>query len=398
MSQLLIKRTVFLPKGSPGIYRITNIQGDLRNPQINNPGNPLLYRGDLDLLVEYLAVADGNDPKKTIWAEDEGPPATKPWQAMITLPFEANQEITGANPPPSPFKIEKINWLLIAARAIEVEFYLTAHRPEDYTEAVPPAPAVAALPRIRIEGQQEIRRASAPQVKNPILTKPNHGDILNQHPLNAAKEVEAAKEQAVIFVEAEPTSTTIMADLPANTGVLSQIPVTEAEAPVIFTNKPAAQVISGEEASIKMAEELPGSTEVLQQTRVKEQAEIETAAHFEHEPATALPSTDPLKPNTIAEPPQNTNALRQNAVKNTIVEAASHSTTATLPQKDLPFIPAEAKKAGSLFKLRYCQVQPNDDLISLALRNGVTPAALAARNKLNPDNPPLKAGMFLMMP
>lgn len=123
-TSMQVKRTVFLPKGSPAIYRVNNIRGDVRNPQITSSGGKTLCRGDADILLEYLALEDSNDIKRSIWEGDNEPPLTKPWQAMVTLPFEALGDLELDCPPLCQLKITNLEGQIVAARALELEFNL----------------------------------------------------------------------------------------------------------------------------------------------------------------------------------------------------------------------------------------------------------------------------------
>ena len=89
---MLLKRTVFLPKGSPGILALNDIRVDIRNPVVSCMEGRVYCSGEADLLLDYLSLEDSGEAVKGIWDIGAEPPATKPWQALLTLPFELSEE------------------------------------------------------------------------------------------------------------------------------------------------------------------------------------------------------------------------------------------------------------------------------------------------------------------
>lgn len=134
---LSLKRTVFLPKGSPGIFSVNNIRVDIRNPDIKGENGKIFCLGDADILLEYLSQDPGSDLRPGIMVANESRGKTSeplPWQALLTLPFELVNEGVMACPPLSLLSIEDIKWFVVAPRAIELEVTIKLLTDEDKWE------------------------------------------------------------------------------------------------------------------------------------------------------------------------------------------------------------------------------------------------------------------------
>jgi len=57
---LMLKRTVFLPKGSPGICSIREINADINRFEVSAEDGRIYCLGEADLLIEYLSFAKGS--------------------------------------------------------------------------------------------------------------------------------------------------------------------------------------------------------------------------------------------------------------------------------------------------------------------------------------------------
>ncbi|MEG1500730.1 MAG: hypothetical protein RR396_02125, partial [Clostridiales bacterium] len=108
---LLLKRTVFLPKGSPAIFYINDIKADIRNPKISSTDGRIFCRGEVDLLLDYLSQDENDQPNRSLmdWNEADKN-SSKPWQALLTLPFELMEDGDLPCPPLCALEIRDINW------------------------------------------------------------------------------------------------------------------------------------------------------------------------------------------------------------------------------------------------------------------------------------------------
>ena len=120
---LPIVRTVFLPKGSPGICTIKQITTDIRDPMISAADGQIYVSGEVDIVIDYLSYATDETAGRSSGFKDLDeymPGSGRLWQALLTLPFETTT--TGLLNCSSNCELAtgEIKWFLVSPHAIEM--------------------------------------------------------------------------------------------------------------------------------------------------------------------------------------------------------------------------------------------------------------------------------------
>jgi|GEM_PF-3232470 len=129
---LPIVRTVFLPKGSPGICTIKQITTDIRDPMISAADGQIYVSGEVDIIIDYLSYATDETAGRSSGFKDLDeylPGSGRLWQALLTLPFEMTT--TGLLNCSSDCELAtgEIKWFLVSPHAIEMTMDLQLNEP-----------------------------------------------------------------------------------------------------------------------------------------------------------------------------------------------------------------------------------------------------------------------------
>ncbi len=373
---VLLKRTVFLPKGSPGIYEISNLKVDIRNPQISSAEGKTLCRGDADLLLEYKALEDSGDISRSIWQEGgDAPPPTKPWQALLTLAIEALAQGEFSCPPLCQLEAGDIKWYVIAPRALELEFKLFIKEPLPEGEA-----------KVFKEADDTPLKGAG-YMERPLYPEAAHKwerDIGQDEPALAPRNLkEKTKPEPIIpkakYKEPEPKYKELEPIIPPK-------------------EVPPAPALPKED--IPRTRPLPEKP----LPEVKEPAPIEPPKKVKPIPPPAEPPKEEKPAPCPVEPPEKVKPAPAP------VEPPKEEKPAPCPEgpskkvkpapcpRELPprYYDSPPPKKASGFNIRLCRVMPGDDLNTIAQRAGVSPASLAARNKIKGGE--LAESMYLIIP
>ena len=139
---LQLLRTVFLPNDSPPIYAVNNIKVDIREQQIRSDGGKTFCQGEADILIDYLSLEQGGE-SGAFFREAHGlypAHSGSPWQAMLFLPFDLLIEGELDCPPMWNLSVLDFQWLVVAPRALEMDFQLSLKGPDKQSHSCP-APA-----------------------------------------------------------------------------------------------------------------------------------------------------------------------------------------------------------------------------------------------------------------
>jgi len=124
-------RTVFLPKGSPGISLINEIQADIRTQEITSDNGKIFCRGELDILIDYISQeAEEEKNRQGIFSGDESQiPESIAWQALLTLPFCMTKKGSLPYAPLCKLHINTLEWQMVAPRALEMHMGILILKP-----------------------------------------------------------------------------------------------------------------------------------------------------------------------------------------------------------------------------------------------------------------------------
>jgi|GEM_PF-4473465 len=124
-------RTVFLPKGSPGISVINEIQADVRAQEITSDNGKIYCRGELDILIDYISQeAEEEKNRQGIFSGDESQiPESVAWQALLTLPFCITKKGSIPYAQLCNLHINTLDWQMVAPRALEMHLDILILKP-----------------------------------------------------------------------------------------------------------------------------------------------------------------------------------------------------------------------------------------------------------------------------
>ncbi|MDD2220853.1 MAG: LysM domain-containing protein [Clostridia bacterium] len=132
MEELFInlERTVFLPKGSPGVFAVNEISAKICDFQLEERAQNLYCQGELEITVDYLAVtAKEMQPQGMLFVSEPRREENNPWQAQIALPFEFEQEARLLCASACQLTVKECHWFVVAPRAIELTVDLVLSNP-----------------------------------------------------------------------------------------------------------------------------------------------------------------------------------------------------------------------------------------------------------------------------
>lgn len=404
---MLLKRTVFLPKGSPGILALNDIRVDIRNPVVSCMEGRVYCSGEADLLLDYLSLEDSGEAVKGIWDIGAEPPATKPWQALLTLPFELSEEGNLSCAPMWQMKITDIKWYIVAPRALEIEANLLLFLPE--AESM----AEEALAAQEMAGEMPAEQAATIPLSAFAPPLAPGGLRMEAPPQQLPKlEEQRSCELSGLQRSAEPPERFFR-----NQAQSGPIQETIAKAPENTVEEKTMEKIEKIEMT-KMAEqsespsptteqvqELPQSQEITEMPEAgqtsplpkMEAAEEIPEAEKAAEPLAETPETTKIRVHISAPAPEPSapapivceEAPPAEIVNISVVRQRRRAMPAPKP------MPAQTQTKGGC-RMRFCRVLDGDDLFTLAERAGVSPSLLAEKNDIN--GAVLTPGAYLRMP
>ena len=366
---LTLKRTVFLPKGSPGICTVREIKADISSHEITAEGGRIYCLGEVDLLIEYLSFAEGSQYPGYEAYEQRLKGGGVMWQALLTLPFELQEEGEIVCPPLAELTVGQLNWFMVAPHALEMEMGLTLSWQD---EGIPcqeqgsspaPGPDKTAWRKITLEEQAEAEKA-----KSKVILR---GESSNME-----------KEEKIIHVG--------QADKNWLQGEADEKMRTE----VGFAEK---KIITAE-----TVEKEP----LLKQVEIMEQKEEEglaaQAAGLAVEPQEGEPASGPMVlMQSVETPYQLLPDMASELLAGMVAESAAappvsgrRRRVAGLPR--FHTVLAEQTPAFSGYKVSYYRVRTGDTIPSIAAALHVSEAALIDKNSLQGRE--LQQGMVLMIP
>ncbi len=125
-----LTRTIFLDAQSPGIGHLSELKAQIDNFELQKQGPQLICHGEMELIIDYLAFSEEQPPpakrmRHTLSNDQSLPQLSRPWQAIINIPFELNADYAGEYPLKGELIIDEIKWFMISSKAIETEIKLS---------------------------------------------------------------------------------------------------------------------------------------------------------------------------------------------------------------------------------------------------------------------------------
>ena len=390
---LLLKRTVFLPKGSPGIFSINDIKVDIRNPEIKGENGKIYCLGDCDILLEYLSQDTEKDIKRGIMLGEDAISKNsepRPWQAMITLPFALAEEGEMVCPPLSQIEVTDVKWFVVAPRAMELEVTIKLLVEEDQLQA-----------SAEMEGALEECINQEVRTKTPL---DNYEEIYMED------QIYIGLDDAEKYQELAENDDECSMDLSSPVVEKAEEQEEEDELFIEKMMKETEYCDEDELIDIEYHEEVLEAE--VEFDNVEEDGTVEneiiSAKENENSAEDVLLFKDTLGldlSNSQAKLAEEISKIPQDIGQGEAVEVKVEKEVVIkreVPLMEKPTVKEPETKSKSdgiksnQFNMRLCRVLEGDDLESIALRMNVSARSLANRNKISDND--LKAGMYLIIP
>ena len=450
--QVSLKRTVFLPKGSPGICTIDSIYMQLRTKELSSSGGKIYGLGDIDILIQYLAQSE-QEFKDGIYAPDRPDMQVgKTWQALLACPFEFLVDGRIECAPLWKLETGTVEWFMVTPRVLEMNFEVLILPPTESDlvfsragrDAASSVDAVFAwkddqkgavnkLSNIKEWKKENMEDNTVEAESTENIAAENVENMENAENIAAQetkstqeKQTQATKKAENVAGESTKSVSPESADkwqrvsgktTDNNENVVAES-TTKKESVSPATTVKAESISSRKKESVLAAEN--------QQANVSaETTKSETVAANEN---LAAQTTE----NTEAQTVENVEAVEENKEQENVasestkaakgkskkMEAASENEAAVESEvkskktkssvksakkaKDATLAQTTAKQATKSTqairagKLSFYRVQEGDDLVSVAMRTGVPLDALISRNQLTGGE--IMPGMLLIIP
>ncbi|MGI6361694.1 MAG: LysM peptidoglycan-binding domain-containing protein [Bacillota bacterium] len=400
-----LSRTLFLPKGSPPILNIEDLRIEVRNHKIVAEQEQLFCAGEVDILLDYTS----HDKKHL----SEG----KPWQVLISVPFEVDSAGHSSCPPLCDLEIVDVEWFVVAANALELNLQLRLVPPPEEQ----PCPG-------QLEWEMRQKKVMKEELEENMKETVNgmHGDNLKEKEtgqmpkssksVDKAWQIDSDKEETMEIVQKATVEEVAAEKAVVEETIIEKTVDKKAAAEEVIAEEQVAEKVAAEEMATKeiVAEEVVAEEVGAKEIEIKEvMAEEVMAEEIVAEEMAAVKTVA-----IVSEMPDDVSLAEQvlseqaveNEQKGIMTATSSEEKTLSVDSKKIEEVISEAASKAEAdsclsevqqqdkgnFCLRFYRVQPGEEGITIALRFGVSPEDLAAKNKINLQD--IQSGMMLSIP
>ncbi len=417
-----LKRTVFLPKGSPGICTVDSIYVQLRTKELSSSAGKIYGLGDIDILIQYLSQNE-QEAKDGIYASDrQDVPVGKTWQALLACPFEFLVDGTIECAPLWKLETGTVEWFMVTPRVLEMNFEVLI---------LPPTESDLVFSRSRYDGTscvelefpwQDNQKGAVNKLSNikewkkenmdaDIVSAQNTENIEAETIENmenaeniATQQMKAAEEKQTQAAKAEnvagETTTKKESVAPATTTKAENVAGETTMKPQSVSPWKKESISAAANQQTTVASATVKSKTAVENANVKAETienmeantAVEAAEETKKQENVSAQSTKGIKTEKAAA------SQKKKADISSIKETASESESKTKTKSNVESAKQATKSTQAVRggKLSFYRVQEGDDLVSVAMRTGVPLDALISRNQLAGGE--IMSGMLLVIP